>query len=313
MRAVTRIFLGLVMMMAVAGAVRAEGECHARGPTDDLKSVCRGFEHDGIHRAYRVYRPPGALTAIVMVLHGAGGSGAAQERIDGRSFARLAERERFLLVLPDGLARLWNDGRGRAIGSDIDDVGFLTRLLAHLQREHGLTNAPAFVAGMSNGGMMAIRLACDAADRFRAAAAVVATMVARLSETCHPARPISIAVMNGTADPLVPYNGGDIGFGQFVFRRVLSTADTIAFWARANGCTASPSVAAQRVESFTVVTERRTRCGDGTEVMLVRVENGGHTWPGGMQYLPATSIGPTVQGYDGSAALWAFFQRAARG
>jgi polyhydroxybutyrate depolymerase len=314
MRALARVVWWLVAGVCLSGAAAgAEGACNTRGPTTDLKSVCLAFEHDGIRRGYRVYRPPGALTAIVFVLHGAGGSGAAQERIDGGSFVRLAAAERFLLVLPDGLARLWNDGRGRNIGSDIDDVGFLTRLLDHVQREHGLVGAPAFVAGMSNGGMMAFRLACDAADRFRAAAAVVATMVTRLAETCQPSRPIAIAVMNGTADPLVPYTGGDLGFGQFVFRRVLSTADTIGFWARTNGCAAAPSVEARRVESFTVVTERRTRCGGGSEVMLVRVENGGHTWPGGLQYLPATAIGPTVQGYDGSAALWAFFQRAARG
>jgi polyhydroxybutyrate depolymerase len=308
-----RVIFGLVAMVcAAATSARADGNCPVLGSTADLKSICRSFEHDGIRRAYRVYRPPGALTATVMVLHGAGGSGAAQERIDGGSFARLATSERFLLVLPEGLARLWNDGRSRNIGSDVDDVGYLIRLLDHLQREHGLANVPAFVAGMSNGGMMALRLACDAADRFRAAAAVVATMVARLAETCQPSRPISIAVMNGTADPLVPYAGGNIGFGQFVFRRVLSTADTIGFWARTNGCPASPSVEARRIEAFTLVTERHTRCGAGAEVMLVRVENGGHTWPGGVQYLPATSVGPTVHGYDGSAALWAFFQRAAR-
>src|ERR1700741_1052338 len=110
------VLLCLAALLGVVGLARAEVGCHVRGPTDDLKSVCRGFEHDGVRRAYRVYRPTGALTATVLVLHGAGGSGAAQERIDGRSFVRLAEQQRFLLVLPEGLARLWNDGRSRNIG-----------------------------------------------------------------------------------------------------------------------------------------------------------------------------------------------------
>jgi polyhydroxybutyrate depolymerase len=313
MRAIVRAaLLALAFGGLAAPTAGAEGVCNSRGSTADLKSVRHGFEHDGVQRGYRVYRPEGKLGAVVFVLHGAGGSGAAQERIDGGSFARLAARERFLLVLPDGLARLWNDGRGRNVGSDVDDVGFLTRLLAHVQREHGLAQAPAYVAGMSNGGMMALRLACDAADQFRAAAAVVATMTARVGETCRPSRPIAVAVMNGTADPLIPYDGGDLGFGQFVFRRMMSTADTIAFWARVNDCRAKPLVDSIEVESFGIVTEHRAGCADGTQVMLVRIERGGHTWPGGLQYLPANAIGPTVHHFDGSAALWAFFQRAGR-
>ena len=292
----------------------AEEECAHLGPTGDLKSVCRGVDHDGLRRTYRVYRPEGAgmLGAIVFVLHGAGGSGAAQERIDGGSFARLAARERFLLAFPDGVGRQWSDGRGRTRAGDVDDVGYLTALLDRLRGEYALTGAPAFVAGMSNGGMMAYRLACDVPDRFAAAAAVVANLSNRLAETCQPGRPISLLVMNGTADPLMPYDGGEVGVGRFVWARVLSTADTVGFWARANGCTAPPVAKARRVEQFGIITEQRPACRGGTEVTLIRVEAGGHTWPGGLQYLPAAAIGPVVREFDGSAAIWAFFATHAR-
>lgn len=306
-------WLAIAALCLAAHATQAETGCNARGPTDDLKSICRGFDHDGGRRFYRVYKPAGQLGAILFVLHGAGGSGSAQERIDGGSFARLADKERFLLVFPDGLGRMWNDGRGRTVGNDIDDVGFLTSLLAALRREHRLPAAPAYVAGMSNGGMMAFKLACDAADRFSAIAAVVASMSIRLSESCLPTKPVAVAVMNGTADPLIPYNGGNVGIGQFVWSRVLSTNDTVAFWTRANGCNAPPVGDTQQTEDgYALAIEYRARCQGGTEVMLVRVEQGGHTWPGGLQYLPPGAVGPVVRGFDGSAALWAFFRRAGR-
>jgi polyhydroxybutyrate depolymerase len=307
------IVAGMLGLGLATGAAQAQGGCNARGPTDDLKSVCRSFGHDGGQRFYRIYKPAGPLGAILFVLHGAGGSGAAQERIDGGSFARLADRERFLLVFPDGLGRLWNDGRGRTVCNEVDDVGFLTALLAALRREHGLAAVPAYVAGMSNGGMMAFKLACDAADRFSAVAAVVANMSIRLSESCAPSKPIAVAVMNGTADPLIPYNGGAVGIGQLVWSRVLSTAETVSFWSRANGCAAPPVGDTQQTEDgHVLLIEHRARCQGGTEVMLIRVEQGGHTWPGGLQYLPVAAVGPTVRGFDGSAALWGFFRRAGR-
>lgn len=310
---VVRALIALAVACLAAGGARAENGCHSRGPTDDLRSICRGFDHDGGRRFYRVYKPAGQVGAILFVLHGAGGSGAAQERIDGGSFARLADRERFLLVFPDGLGRMWNDGRGRTVANDVDDVGYLTTLLAALRREHRLPAVPAYAAGMSNGGMMAFKLACDAADRFAAVAGVVASMSIRLSESCTPAKPVAVAVMNGTADPLIPYDGGNVGIGQFVWSRVLSTADTVAFWARANGCSAPPVGDTQQTEDgYALSIEYRARCQGGTEVMLIRVEQGGHTWPGGLQYLPSGAVGPTVRGFDGSAALWAFFRRAGR-
>lgn len=300
---------GLVgLTLGVHAAAQTE-ECPHLGSTADLKSVCQGIDHDGLRRTFRVYRPAGTLRAVVFVLHGAGGSGAAQERIDGGSFARMAARERFLLVFPDGLGRQWNDGRGARRGEVVDDVGYLTNLLAHLRGAHALPSAPAYVAGMSNGGMMAFRLACEASDRFAAVAAVVANLSERLARDCKPSRALPLIVINGTADPLMPFDGGEVGFGRFVWARVLSTADTITHWVRQDGCTGSPVAESWRGEDgIAIVTEQHHKCRDGTGVMLVRVEGGGHAWPGGLQYLPELVIGRTARGIDASEAIWTFFR-----
>jgi polyhydroxybutyrate depolymerase len=161
---------------------------------------------------------------------------------------------------------------------------------------------------LSNGGMMTLRLACQAGDTFAAAAAVIANLPADLD--CLPRRPIPVLLMNGTADPLMPWDGGQVHFLRRHLGAVLSTEATAAFWAGADGCDTYPDVLAlpDLDPSDGTTVERRTYrdCGGGTSVVLLAVQGGGHTLPGGDQYAPAWLVGKVSRDLDGASAIWDF-------
>jgi polyhydroxybutyrate depolymerase len=172
-----------------------------------------------------------------------------------------------------------------------------------------------FAAGISNGGFMSFRLACDAADVFAAVAPVTATMPADLGPRCAPRAPVAVLVINGTADPLVPYEGGQVRAMFSLRGEIWSTDRTIAFWAKQNRCAAPPDVRAladRDIEDGSrVVDISHARCA-GPRVRLLRIEGGGHTWPGAAQYLPAAWIGPTNRDIDASEEIWRFFKASGR-
>ena len=191
-------------------------------------------------------------------------------------------------------------------------MGFLHTLIAALLFEFALDPARVYVTGMSNGGLMAYRLACELADQIAAIAPVAALMPADLA--CAPSRPIGVLVIAGTSDPLVPYQGGAV---KALFRErgyVRSADETVRLWAQANGCTAAPKV--MMLPSVDPSDSTRIRVtqyeGCAAPVALYTVEGGGHTWPGGMQYLPPRMIGDTSQQIDANRVMWEFFQSIQR-
>jgi len=275
---------------------------------------------DGRERTYHLHRPDTAGTKplpLVFVLHGGGGTAANMDRLTQGGWKALADREGVLLVYPEGVERRWNDGRRgtgwRAHEEEIDDIGFLAALLAHLTERYPVDPKRVFATGISNGGMMSLRLACELSEKFAAVAAVTAALPADLAERCRPAAPISVLVMNGTDDPLVPYAGGEVGFGARRLGKVWSTTDTLRFWAKHDQCPESRAV--ERLPDRDPKDQTRVRretfspCRAGTEVVLVAVEGGGHTWPGGRQYLPELLIGKTSRDLDATQAIWEFFSR----
>jgi polyhydroxybutyrate depolymerase len=159
-----------------------------------------------------VYRPsghPGPLP-VVLVLHGGGGDAAGMERLSG--FDAAAGRYGFIAVYPDGYRRSWADGRGSSAADQagVDDVACLGALVTRVDTDDDGDPARTYVTGISNGGMMSYRLACDPGGRIRAFAPVAAGMPAPLDGSCHPARPVPMLEIAGTADPIVPYGGGPV-------------------------------------------------------------------------------------------------------
>jgi len=246
---------------------------------------------DGVARTYTVFVPDSARdrrgsVPVVILLHGARGDGDRARRIIGLD--RIAEREGFVAVYPDSLGRGWNDGR-RLRRRRSDDVAFLVRLKRSLVRRGLADPGRVFVAGVSNGGMMVQRLACEVPGAFAGYASIIANMPVPVFDRCAPDRPAPMMVINGTDDRLVPYDGGGIGIRG---RRgaVVSTFETVEFWRAHNGCDGRPG---RRMlpnrdpdDGSRVVMFYSTDC-RGAPVFLLRVEGGGHRVPGSpVQDLP---------------------------
>lgn len=237
-------------------------------------------------RTYELFVPDMAaeseLLPLLVVLHGAGGTGARTQGWLG--FDELAEAAGFIVVYPDGIANNWDFGAGiptRDGRLQVDDVGFLVWLVAELAKTHPVDTDRVYVAGMSNGALMAYRLMCSAPDTFRAAAGVAAPLYIAAARDC-ARTPQPILFMHGTADRILPWNQLRLRSGLVV---ALSASESFTFWARRNGC----NLSAVQVENLpdtdpndgsTVQHLALTDCERGAEVHFYNIEGGGHTWPG---------------------------------
>jgi len=302
-------------LVAVLLAVAAEA-CAGRSSVHPVE----GFEHGSLQSGGRqrtfLYRdPPGepaGLRPLVIGLHGRLGDGASQEKLTG--FSQLAAREGLALVFPDGVERSWADARGATPASKdgVNDVAFISELIDLFVAQHRADPSRVYLMGMSNGGFMTLTAACALSDKVAAAVSVTGLVSTALAKTCRPARPIPVALVLGDADPLVPYRGGDMG-GRGT---VLSGRASADFWVAANGCSGSP--AAEPIpdvdpkDGTHSLRLRWTSCRGGTEVQLVTVTGGGHTWPGGSQYLPELVIGRTSRDFSANALAWEFLRRFSR-
>ena len=276
--------------------------------------VSETLKSGGDLRNYWLVRPEGLEKTkpapLLMVLHGSAGSGEDMMTVTQRGFERLADKEKFVVVYPDALERRWNDQ-----GGTVDDVGFLLAIVDKLVADGLVDKNRIYVAGISNGGMMAQRLACEQADRIAGIATVAGGLPEPLQATCKPARALPVLVIHGTEDPIVPWAGGAVaGFEDF--GKVLSARETAKFWAANNRCGDGGVIAAEPdrdpKDGTRVKMEVFASCPAGAAVRLAAVEGGGHTWPGGYQYLPERFIGRTSQDVDANSLIWNFFKETGK-
>jgi polyhydroxybutyrate depolymerase len=272
-----------------------------------------GFEREYVVSAPTSRRP----RPTVLVLHGSMLN--AQMALKSTGFEPLVDREGLVAVYPSAVAGQWNDGRAAAAawgGRARDDVAFLRALVAHLVRTGVSDPQRVYVTGFSNGGMMAFRLMCEATELFAAAAPIAAPLPAELAGGCKPARPTPMLVMSGTADPFMPYGGGEIAFGS---GRVLSINETVRFLRNVNGCTDSvkldrlPDV--DRNDGSNVIIESWTNCSSAAPVVLYRIEGGGHRIPRrraeGVPFVDVL-LGKLNHDFEAAEAIWSFFKDRTR-
>ncbi|MBI3825897.1 MAG: esterase [Candidatus Rokubacteria bacterium] len=279
-------------------------------------SSTRALQVDGRERTFVIHVPPGVGAdrplPVVLVFHGGGATGAATERSIG--FDRLADRDGFIAVYPDGLNRSWNDGRDDPVipsyRDGIDDVAFVDALLAAVGRDRAIDARRIYATGISNGAIFSQYLAVRRASRIAAIAPVAGGLGEPVRFT--PDAAVSVLIMQGTDDPLVPYHGGAITLMNRPRGRILDTDAVVALWVRHNGCALSPVVedVAHRDPDDGCRARRYVYPGgrDGSEVVLYRFEGGGHTWPGGRQYLPERVIGRVCRDVDATEVIWDFFR-----
>lgn len=247
-------------------------------------------------------------------LTGGGGTARGIAREVGRQLHPVADREGIYVAYPDAVGKTWDFGAGvvsEALEERIDDAAFFGALLDRLTATLPINRHRVFATGISRGGQASYFVACRFPGRIRAIAPVAMPMPAFMREGCENATATGVVIMNGTEDPLVPYDGGQVTVGRKERGLVLSTDETLRFWREKNGCSETP------ISASVIDNERdRTRvlrfawedC-EAAPVVLYRLEGGGHTWPSGRQYLPRLVIGSVSREIDGAAEAWAFFSR----
>ncbi len=284
-----------------------------------VKNLTGTLHHEGVKRTYHIHLPPGFgrknPAPLVLVLHGGGGEGRRfdQSTTQG-TLTAAADRHGVVLVFPEGIRKQWNDGRTEIFKTRKahDDVGFISKVIDTMVKNYGIDPTRVYATGISNGGFMSVRLSMDLTEKIAAVAPVTAQMTKALKDKT-PKLPISIMIVNGTKDPLVPFGGGHIRLFRFGRSRgkILSTAATIERFRRHNGCGKTPEkhMLPDRDpdDGTTVAIDRYAGGKDGTEVILVKVIGGGHTWPGGKQYLKPRIIGAVSRDIDASEMILQFF------
>jgi len=280
----------------------------------------RTIQHDGVERTYHMYLPNNFDnsndTPLVLALHGGGGTGTNfEDVVSAGTLTTAAESRGVILLMPDGIDKRWNDGRPEIFGNDsmYDDVGFISTIIDEMIQNYGVDANRVYSTGISNGGLMSIRLAMDLSNKIAAIAPVTAQITSAMQAKV-PEFPISMMIVNGEEDPLVPYNGGCI-LGPFVSNcsrgEVLSTQESIEKFIGYNQC-ANPSETEPIIDNVPndgtgVEITTYKACEQGTEVVLVKVIGGGHTWPSGDQYLSKNVVGVVSKEINASEMVFDFF------
>lgn len=257
---------------------------------------------DGLDREYRVY-VPSSLTegpsTLVVMLHGGFGSAEQAERVYG--WDAQAEQDGFVVAYPQGVGRSWNGGDccGSAASRDLDDVGFVEAVVDEVAATVPIDPQRVFAAGMSNGGILAYRLACES-DRFAAIGVVAGTLLTE----CAPPGPVSVRHIHGALDESIPPDGSPGGGTQRIDGPPL--ADVLAFWREIDGC-GEPVTGTWNEPEVVAVTAGD--CADGTEVDYLEISDAGHQWPGAPSSEIRDELGgdPPSQRLDATAELAAFF------
>ncbi|MGE5181380.1 MAG: alpha/beta hydrolase family esterase [Acidobacteriota bacterium] len=281
-----------------AGATDGAAVAHCTGkplvPHDDVWTIQSG----GLPRVVNVHVPasydPANPMPLVMNFHGFT-SDAIQEAVLSQMTAK-ADAAGFVVIYPYGTGAplSWDAGAccGQAVQNHVDDIGFVKDVIATAEDRLCIDDARIYATGMSNGGFLSHRIGCELADRIAAIAPVAGV---NGMATCNPSRPMPVIHFHGTADPLVPYTGStSLGF--------ISVADSFAAWGARDGCTGDPVETFRNGDSHCATYQQ---CAGGAEVTLCTVDNGGHTWPGG---LPVPSLGYTTTDLSATDAMWEFFQ-----
>jgi polyhydroxybutyrate depolymerase len=274
---------------------------------------------DGVARNFIVYLPSGYNNSgkmpLIFAIHG--GSGTPEGMINIANFKTIADRDKVVLVYPEGVQKNWNDGRPTAPNQlGINDVGFFNQMCDYMINNYSVDEKKIYATGISNGGFMSTRLGCELSNRIAAIAVNAATIEATtIAPNCKPNRPVPALYIHGTTDPLVPFLGGQITAGGTAGGTILSHFQAIDKWVTINGCNPTPTVTdlPDIANDGTTIKQRVYSGGaNGSEVVSYVVLNGGHTWPQGYQYLNEAIIGKTSQDMNACEVIWTFFKRFSR-
>lgn len=303
------LFLFAPFVVPMVSAQEAESkEPVALGTGDHSRTLMMG----DLKRYYIVHVPgnydPKTPTPVVLALHGAGMNGSMMVWFTGLN--KTADENGFIVVYPSGTGRgtflTWNAGGliGRMKPERVDDVAFMGALLDELATLVNVDSKRVYACGMSNGGMMCYRLAAEMSDRFAAFAPVAGTMATDNSE---PKRPVPIMHFHGTKDDIVPFGPPHRPMPPLV--QLKGVEETVQTWVKLNECNETPVTDELSKEGDKTKVTRQTYSGgkDGSEVISIVIEGGGHTWPG--RQLPVGFLGKAARNISANELIWEFFKK----
>ncbi|MBI3677181.1 MAG: polyhydroxybutyrate depolymerase [Proteobacteria bacterium] len=318
MMRIVRFFL--YALVGLAASIGALFFYFLYSPTPDIPQLSgtmtrQTMQVDGLERIYRLYVPKALAKGapLVVVMHGSGENGAQIRLGTGYEFDRLADLHRFAVVYPYGFEGYWNAcnkvGDYAANTRNIDDVKFLTVLVDKLAHDIGIDTHRVFATGVSRGGHMAYRLALEAPQRFRAVAAVSASVPTPDNFKCKPASTStsSVLIINGTKDPLNPFEGGEVQiFGLIARGTVLSSRASGQYFADLNHITGAPATRTTQAADGIRVEQTLWHDDSKPQIELLAIDGGGHGMPQ-PYYRNPRILGPTAKEPNGPDAIWAFF------
>ena len=272
-------------------------------PIYGQQTINASIMHDGLQRDYILYIPASfsqnTPAPLLFNFHGYGST--AFEQMNYGDFRPIADTAGFLVVHPMGTEDIlgnthWNVGWG---GSTVDDIGFIEALLDTLSLNYNINADMVYSTGMSNGGFMSYKLACDLSNRFAAIASVTGSMNIGQFDNCNCQHPMPIMEIHGTADATVPYNG------SYLFETI---ENVIAFWLEFNNCNPDAEVIMMPDldpnDGSTVIHYTYLEGDNGVEVEHYKVINGTHTWPGSNY-----DLGGTNYDINASVEVWRFLSQ----
>jgi polyhydroxybutyrate depolymerase len=268
---------------------------------------------DGIERTYILHIPKlldnTKPAPLVFALHGGGGTAKKMNALTG--FNKVSDDYGFILCYPQGIDKHWNDGREVNIshvnGIEVNDVKFFSLLIDTLLAKYNIDSSRIYSCGISNGGMMSFRLGCELNNKIAAIAPVAISMSEYLYNSCSPGKPVPVMIIFGDDDPLVPYEGGSIKWNR---GEVVSVEKTVGFWVKNNECSETPVVTEIDNEDDDTSVKKLVYSGNTSrnEVVYYHILGGGHTWPGGKQYLPKLLVGRTSKEFNACEVIWKWFE-----
>lgn len=276
------------------------------GLTAQAQFVYEIIDFDGLSRRYTVYLPTNydntTAMPVVMNFHGFGSNSSQQSLYTAMN--EVADTAGFIVVYPDGIGAAWNSfGASFPGSSTADDVGFINVMLDQINYDYNIDLAKIYATGMSNGGFMSHYLACELSDRFAAIAGVTGLLSPVYQTGCNPAHAMPVMQIHGTSDSTVAYANGNFGGVQ----------NTIDFWTGFNNCNTTATIDTLQdintTDSTIIISYSYTGCDSSVSVLLYKVVDGGHTWPGAALVFNPADYGYTNLDVNASAEVWNFFSQ----
>jgi len=258
---------------------------------------------DGMKRKFTTYIP--AVTEkkykmpLIISLHGGFASPKGQFHL--ADFRPIADKDKFLVICPAS-KHIFHDGKNNG---GIDDVKFIDQIITYAIDTYHADPERVYVTGISNGGFLTSRLACELSNKIAAVAVVAATMDS--DQGYAPVKPMPVIYMHGSKDPVFSGKGG-----KFFGRKFYSFDQVLKVWADLDKCDPKPivtNIPDAAGDSTSVIKEEYTNQANGFKVIVYNIINGGHTWPGGWQYLPQFLVGKTTKNLNACQEIWNFFKQ----